>query len=126
MSDPGPPPSAEVTAAMLAANAHGAALRCGDYLDIEQGVYGHIAPCPFCKRSQDEYPAMWYNGPGPPPSYAVQCGDCGAQGPTSRGTCRGDHYGARVDAVREWNRAAEPRNEAAAPASLGPGTNHND
>lgn len=105
MSEARPAPSAEVTAAMMSANAHGATLNCGDYLDIEQDVYGHIQPCPFCHQSQDEYPSMWYNGPGSPPSYAVQCGNCGAQGPTSSGTCRGDHYGARVDAVAKWNEA---------------------
>lgn len=77
--------------------------KMGDTIDINQDQYGHIEPCKFCGGDQSEFPALWYNGYGPPPSYAVACGNCGAQGPTSRGRERDDHFGAREDAVRLWN-----------------------
>ncbi len=81
-------------------------MQTGDYIDVEQGQYGHIDPCPFCGH-EHEFPELFYNGYGPPPSYAVVCGNCGAQGPTSRGRERDDHYGAREDAVRLWNAARQ-------------------
>lgn len=32
-------------------------MQSGDYIDVEQGQYGHINPCPFCGHSQDNgYP----------------------------------------------------------------------
>lgn len=106
-----PPVPASIPDAVLAtigaANAHGETLRCGDYVSIwDEGdhPYGAPCPCPFCKQAQN-YTELWYNGPGSPPSYAVMCGHCGAQGPTSSGAGRGDHYGARVNAVRLWNDA---------------------
>lgn len=102
------PQIAEIAAAIAAANESGQNLRPGDYVsDWEEGVhpYGYPNPCPFCKQPQN-YTELWYNGPGSPPSYGLMCGHCGAMGPTSHGSCRGDHYGARVDAVKEWNRAS--------------------
>ena len=96
-----------VLAAIGLANQHGETLRCGDYFcaDDEGGhPYGKPADCPFCKHEQN-YTEMFYNGPGSPPSYAMRCGECGAQGPISSGKGRGDHYGARVDAVNLWNAA---------------------
>ncbi|WP_353654326.1 Lar family restriction alleviation protein [Azospirillum sp. A1-3] len=80
-------------------------MQSGDYIDVEQGQYGHIDACPFCGH-EHKYPQLFYNGYGPPPSYAVTCGACGAQGPTSRGRERDDHFGAREDAVRLWNQAS--------------------
>ena len=94
-------------AAIGAANSHGETLRCGDYVSIwDEGEhpYGKPSACPFCKQPQG-YTELWYNGPGSPPSYAVMCGHCGAQGPLSSGKGRGDHYGARIDAVSRWNAA---------------------
>ena len=82
-------------------------LRCGDYLGIwEEGdhPYGQPGPCPFCKKAQ-RYTNLWYNGPGSPPSYAWQCDDCSAQGSTSTGKFKGDHYGAIMDALTLWNAA---------------------
>lgn len=88
-------------------NITGNALRCGHQFGVwEKDIhpYGRPAPCPFCKEPL-EYTELFYNGSGPPPSYAICCGYCGAQGPSSRGNGRGDHYGARLDAVRLWNAA---------------------
>ena len=96
-----------ILAAIGAANAHGERLRCGDYVaewDEGDHPYGRPSPCPFCKQEQN-YTELWYNGPGSPPSYAIMCGHCGAHGPTSSGAGRGDHYGARIDAVALWNAA---------------------
>lgn len=75
--------------------------------DWDEGVfpYGVPADCPFCKERL-RYFELFFNGEGPPPSYAVMCGSCGAQGPTSSGRERDDHYGAREDAVRQWNKCA--------------------
>jgi hypothetical protein len=87
----------------------GSTLRGGDFLGIwDKGdhPYGQPEPCPFCCEPV-EYTALWYNGYGPPPSYAVCCGHCGAQGPTSQGAERGDHLGARRDAIEQWNRRSK-------------------
>ncbi len=62
-------------------------------------------PCPFCGRNDEDSPTFYYNGSGPPPSYAVECGWCGARGPCATGNFRDDHEGARVAAIKEWNQA---------------------
>lgn len=64
--------------------------------------YGVPAECPHCSQKQD-FTSFYYNGYGPPPSYVFTCGHCGACGPHSRGRERDDHFGARQDAVRQWN-----------------------
>ena len=86
----------------------GAGLRGGEYLsDWSEGVhpYGVPASCPFCGNALT-YTELFYNGYGPPPSYMVMCGHCGAQGPHSHGRERDDHFGAREDAIRQWNNRA--------------------
>jgi hypothetical protein len=83
----------------------GSTLNCGDYIGVwEQGEhpYGQPNDCPFCKAEQG-YTSFFYNGPGRPPSYAFQCGNCGAQGPTSHGGKTADQIGARIEAVELWS-----------------------
>lgn len=67
-----------------------------------------IDPCPFCRESIDQNgDESWYfRGDGPPPSYAVRCDSCGAQGPYGNGKFRKDHAGAQAEAVRLWNECA--------------------
>ena len=93
----------------------GSTVNPGDYLGVwARGVhpYGKPQPCPFCAEEVD-YTSLWYNGPGSPPSYALCCGNCGAKGPISEGRERGDHVGAREDAVQLWNnRGGRPRDPA--------------
>lgn len=67
-----------------------------------QFPYGKPDDCPFCGYAQ-LFQELYYNGSGPPPSYMVACGNCGATGPHSHGRERDDHFGAREDAVRRWN-----------------------
>jgi len=76
--------------------------------DWDEGAfpYGKPVNCPFCK-AEIRYTEFEYNGHGPPPSYMVMCGTCGATGPHSCGRERDDHFGAREDAVRQWNRCEE-------------------
>lgn len=61
-----------------------------------------ILPCPFCSENS---PEMHFGGEGPPPSYSVQCGMCGARGPHGLGRGRGDHEGGRTSAIEQWNAA---------------------
>ena len=63
-----------------------------------------VEPCLFCGKEQDA-DSFYYNGPGPPPSYAVECGWCGARGSCGTGRRRDDHEGARDEAVKIWNEA---------------------
>ncbi len=63
-----------------------------------------IKPCLFCGKEQDA-DSFYYNGSGPPPSYSVGCGYCGARGPCELGRFRDDHEGARRAAVQVWNEA---------------------
>jgi hypothetical protein len=96
---------AEQYALMVSTNERGQRLSPGDEIgEWPKGEfpYGMAKACPFC-RAEQYYTAFWYNGPGSPPSYAWHCGNCGAQGPTSAGLCRGDHYGAMLNAVEKWN-----------------------
>ena len=61
-------------------------------------------PCPFCGSAFERETAEFeYNGPGSPPSYMVACGNCGAIGPHGFGRERGDHLGAKEDAIKRWN-----------------------
>lgn len=60
-------------------------------------------PCPFC-GALPEYQEYHYDGPGPPPKYALICDDCGAQGPSGYGMERDDHAGAMLEARIKWNR----------------------
>ena len=69
-------------------------------------LFGTPNACPFCKEYQD-YSELWYNGPGSPPAWAFQCGDCGAQGPSGYGFERGDHLTAMRRAVELWNEPME-------------------
>lgn len=64
--------------------------------------------CPFCRAAIDLHSVeSWYfRGDGPPPSYAVRCDSCGAQGPYGNGTRRKDHAGAKAAALRLWNQLA--------------------
>lgn len=67
--------------------------------------------CPFCAEpahDENDVVSLVYNGSGPPPSYAVSCGNCSAEGPTSMGAERDDHLGAKIDVVRLWNVRAQP------------------
>lgn len=67
-----------------------------------------LAPCPFCNCKIDVEIEWHFNGEGPPPSYAIVCDNCGAHGPLSLGRQRGDHVGARHDAIKLWNKRAKP------------------
>lgn len=78
----------------------------GEEFSVELNRYGRVDPCPFCGDPQAEHQTMRYNGPGSPPSYMAVCGNCGAVGPHGFGRERGDHFGAREDAVRVWNNRA--------------------
>jgi hypothetical protein len=105
-------PTGSIPSAVLAiiaeTNHQGSLRRPGDYIgEWEEGdhPYGKASPCPFCKEEQN-YTTIWYNGPGSPPSYAWCCCSCSAQGPTSSGTGRGDHYGAIMDARKLWDAAS--------------------
>jgi hypothetical protein len=62
-------------------------------------------PCPFCREAilDDSEETFYFNGPGPPPCYAVRCGSCGAQGPYGDGRERGDNWGAKAEAIKRWN-----------------------
>jgi hypothetical protein len=71
---------------------------------VGEQLTDEIAPCPFCGHAQDGG-SLHYNGSGPPPSYAVECGYCGARGSHESGSFRDDHAGARSAAVRAWNEA---------------------
>ena len=72
-------------------------------------------PCPFCdKEIDDDEERFHYNGFGPPPSYSVQCGWCGARGPSGLGRQRGDEDGARASAIQLWNEAARPHHQTLA------------
>lgn len=64
-------------------------------------------PCPACEHAIEYEDELDYNGGGPPPSYAVQCGYCGASGPFGYGMRRDDHDGGKNDAITKWN--AMPR-----------------
>ncbi len=66
-----------------------------------------VRPCPACERPIKHTDEIWFNGDGPPPSDAVQCGDCGCRGPISNGKHRGDFLGSIMDAITQWN--AMPR-----------------
>jgi len=59
--------------------------------------------CPFCLKSVEPELEFRFNGEGPPPSYMVYCGWCGAVGPHGNGKCRGDHAGAKDNAIIVWN-----------------------
>lgn len=62
------------------------------------------APCPFCGDRMERATAeLTYLGGGPPPGYAVTCGNCGAEGPMGTGWERGDHHNAHIKAVERWN-----------------------
>ena len=78
-------------------------VRLGEAAGALEGDYAEVkpVPCPWCEHDADEF---YYNGPGPPPSYAVQCGWCHARGPCMTGSRRDDHEGAKRRAVEEWNR----------------------
>lgn len=92
-------------------NASGADLKVGTVLldwPVDVHPYGKPDPCPFC-RVPLSFTALRYRGPGSPPSYNVSCGYCAALGPASSGAGPGDHWGARVDAVRQWNRCSPRR-----------------
>lgn len=60
--------------------------------------------CIFCgkKIERDDY---FYNGPGPPPCYAVECGYCGARGPHGMGKSGDDHEGAKDHAEKLYRLA---------------------
>jgi len=61
------------------------------------------APCPFCGWQKRETSELTYQGYGPPPGYAMVCGNCGAEGPMGTGKARDDHYNAHIAAVVRWN-----------------------
>lgn len=65
-----------------------------------------LLPCPFCGETADDQ-ELGFNGPGPPPSYWVGCGNCGAHGASGYGRSRGDHAGAIKDAKDKWNSRAD-------------------
>lgn len=73
-----------------------------------------VEPCPHCREPIVEGEESWYfRGAGPPPSYAVRCDSCGAQGPYGNGKFRGDHAGAQAAAISLWNeRASTPADDA--------------
>lgn len=68
-----------------------------------------VEPCPFCgaKMAEDGMTIadleFDFNGEGPPPSYALRCGNCGMSGPFGLGRMRDDHYGAKEHAIELWN-----------------------
>jgi hypothetical protein len=63
-------------------------------------------PCPFCRHDQDQNEIQYYfGGEGPPPMYAVECCWCGALGSPVTGKSRGDHEGAKQNALKVWNEA---------------------
>lgn len=63
-----------------------------------------LEKCPFCGEAQDYQNAeLHFCGGGPPPGYAYVCQWCGAHGPMGVGRERGDHVGAKVAAIDEWN-----------------------
>jgi hypothetical protein len=64
-------------------------------------------PCPACGDEIEYDEELHFNGGGPPPSYQVRCGYCGASGPYGHGARRDDHDGGRNDAINLWN--AMPR-----------------
>lgn len=69
-------------------------------------------PCPFCGDlvADDEgnfYEGFHCNGHGPPPSYSIVCGGCGAHGPLGYGSRRNDYLGAERDAIEQWNKRPE-------------------
>ena len=65
--------------------------------------------CPFCDRKIFEDGMILVNlqftfhGGGPPPSYSLCCGLCGAEGPAGLGEHRDDHKGAQLSAIKKWN-----------------------
>jgi hypothetical protein len=63
--------------------------------------------CPACSGRIIYEDELHFNGDGPPPSFQVRCGYCGAAGPYGGGERRGDYDGARNEAVAKWN--AMPR-----------------
>jgi restriction alleviation protein Lar len=69
--------------------------------------------CPFCREAVSEHSdeAFWFSGDGPPPCYAVRCDSCGAQGPYGYGRERGDHWGAKDEAAKRWNKLPRPAPE---------------
>ena len=85
--------------------------------------YGDPAPCPHCGERQN-FTELYFNGPGPPPSYVFACGHCGATGPHGYGRERGDHYGARQDAIVKWNQRTPAKAIEAGTAETGTGSVH--
>lgn len=81
-----------------------------DYHPVPDGL--SLDPCPFCgKATEQDCQELEFNGGGPPPGYSGTCGWCGATGPMGTGWERGDHTGAKKEAVRLWNERHPPENE---------------
>lgn len=70
---------------------------------LEKVDFATILPCPACNQPIVYPDEIWFRGPGPPPSDAVECGSCGARGPFSHGGHRGDYAGSLRDAIKLWN-----------------------
>ena len=62
-----------------------------------------ILPCPACNHPVEYPDEIWFNGTGPPPCDAVECGWCGARGPHGMGMQRGDFAGSIKNAIEMWN-----------------------
>ena len=62
-----------------------------------------IKPCPNCDYKIEFSDEFKYYGFGPPPCYAIACGDCGMRGPSALGSNRGDYIGAINSAIEFWN-----------------------
>ena len=83
-----------------------------DAPDAQHGIFparltaAHF--CPACEEPIVYEDELFFNGDGPPPSFQIRCGNCGASGPYGHGKQRGDYDGGREDAIALWN--AMPRN----------------